>query len=431
MKILFKNPLILTMKDGPILMKKDLLVVDNIIARIEDNISIDGVDEIIDAANTVLMPSFKNAHTHSAMTFSRSSSDDLSLADWLNNCIFPMEEHLERGDVYHLSKGSFLEYLTSGVSACFDMYYSPLEIARAALDFNFRVVILGTPTSGRQSIEELVETYKEINGYNDDLVSFQFGFHAEYTLSDDKLKGLKVLVKEFKAPISTHSSETPFEVEGCKKRRNGLTPVEFLNENGLIDYGGTIFHGVALNDNDIEILKKKNISVVSCPGSNGKLASGIAPITKLVNRGINVALGTDGAGSNNSLDMFKEMTLLYNFQKINDKTPLTTSAYEILKMATVNGSKAMGLKNTDTIEVNKYADLILIDLDRPNMQPLNNIIANIVYSGSKDNIKLTMINGKIMYYNRQFYLNEDYHEIYAKQQEISDRLNKTNPYNKK
>lgn len=428
-KILIKNAYVLTMKDGPVTNKLDCLVVDEKIAMLKENIDItDDITRVIDATDCVLMPSFKNAHTHSAMVFSRSSSDNLELSDWLTKCIFPMEDNLQEGDVYTLSKVAFLEYLTSGISACFDMYYTPLEIAKASEDFNFRTTILGTILVGRQSIEEICSTYDKINSSYSSLVSFRLGFHAEYTASDELLDELSKVSLRLKSPISTHASETLHEVEGCKERHNGLTPTEYIDSMKCFEYGGTLFHNIYLTENDMKIMKEKNIICVTCPGSNGKLASGISPISTLLDHSIKVAIGTDGAGSNNCLDMFKEMSLLFSFAKIHDNDAKSLSAYEILKMATINGSEAMGLKDVDTLEVNKYADLILIDLNKPNMQPINNIVANIVYSGSKDNIKMTMINGKVMYFDHKFEIDEDIKELYRKAQEISDRLNKDNPY---
>ena len=428
MKILFKNAKVLTMNDGPILFDKDVLIEGNKISKIEKNIIPDENTKIIDCTNTVLMPGFKNAHAHGPMTFSRTSSDNLSLNDWLTKCIFPMEDNLKPGDVYNLIKGSFLEYLTSGITTSFEMYYYPKEIAQASKDFNFRTVILSTVTSDRQTIEEIEDCYSTIGDDENNLSTFFFGLHAEYTLSDLKLEGMLSLVNKYKKPIAMHISESENEVEACKNRRNGLTPFEYFDSVGLFKYGATTFHNVYLSENDINIIKKYKINCVSCPGSNSKLASGIAPITRLFNEGVNISLGTDGPGSNNCLDMFKEMLLLFSLEKLKDKNPVGVSAYEILKMATVNGAHAMGLYDCDTIQVGKKADIILINLDKPNMQPLNDIISNIVYSGSKDNIKLTMVDGKIMYQDGKFYLNEDYHDIYKKQQEISNRLNKDNIY---
>ena len=162
--------------------------------------------------------------------------------------------------------------------------------------------------------------------------------------------------------------------------------------------------------------------MVTCPGSNTKLASGIAPVNDYVKMGINVAIGTDGPASNNSLDMFKEMTLVYASTKIREKDPTALDAFTILKMATVNGAKAMGLKNNGTLAVGNFADIIEIDLSRPNMQPLNNIVNNIVFSGSKDNVMMTMIDGKILYADRQFFVGEDVLNIYQKCQEVTDRI---------
>lgn len=427
MKYLFKNALILSMEDGIVPFKSDLLVENDKITKICSEIQ-DKEAKIIDATNTVLMPGFKNAHTHSAMVFSRSSSDNLNLQDWLNYCIFPMEAEFEQNDVYELSKVAFLEYLTSGITACFDMYYFPPEIAKASSVIGFKTVVLGAPPENRVTEKEIEEDIKKVSNINKDLVSMRIGVHAEYTSTEERLKFMKKLVDKYHMPFCTHASETSTEVNGCKERHNGLTPTQYFDSLGLFKYGGVLFHNVVLDDEDIKILKNRSVFAVTCPGSNGKLASGIAPITRLVKEGIPVAIGTDGAGSNNCLDMFKEMHLLYSFAKLREKDPTALNAFDILKMATVNGAKALGLNDSLYIKEGQKADLILIDLNRPNMQPINNIISNIVYSGSKDNIKLTMINGKILYRDRKFYINEDINELYEKVQIISDRLNKNNKY---
>ena len=168
----------------------------------------------------------------------------------------------------------------------------------------------------------------------------------------------------------------------------------------------------------MEIFKKNKLIVVSCPGSNTKLASGVAPLTYYFDEGIDVALGTDGPASNDGLDMFREMQLVVKQQKH------AIPAFEILKMATVNAAKAMGLDKADVLAVNKYADIIMIDLHKPNMQPINNIVNNLVYAGSKDNVILTMINGQILYENGQYFLKENIEEIYKKAEEITLRLEK-------
>lgn len=427
MKILFKNAYVLTMKDGEKPFISDVLVEDKIISKIAKDIN-DSEAQVIDASNTVLMPGFKNAHTHSAMVFSRSSSDNLTLWDWLSNCIFPMEEQFIENDVYSMSKVAFLEYLTSGITACYDMYYFPHEIARAAKDIGFKAVILAAPPADRVTAEEIKNTFVEIRNLDKDLIDMRLGVHAEYTTPNERLAAIKEMCDEFKMPFSTHASETLNEVNGCKERHNGLTPTELFDSLGLFKYGGVLFHNVVLTENDIKIMKDRGIYAVTCPGSNSKLASGIAPISDLVKAGIDVCIGTDGAGSNNCLDMFKEMHLLYSLAKIKENDATALNAFDILKMATVNGAKALGLNDALYIEEGAKADLMLIDLLKPNMQPINNLVSNIVYSGSKDNIKLTMINGKILYQDGKFNINEDLIELYKTVQEINDRLNKNNKY---
>ena len=212
------------------------------------------------------------------------------------------------------------------------------------------------------------------------------------------------------SPFFTHVAETEQEVKECIERYN-MPPLKYLATRGLYDNGGGLYHGIYLNDEEIELVKKHNLFIVSCPASNAKLASGIAPLTKYIKAGINVALGTDGPASNNSLDMFKEMYLAAVLQKLVNKDPIAISAFDILKMATVNGAKAMSLHEADILAVNKLADLIMIDLHAPNMQPNHDIIANLVYAANKGNVLLTMINGKILYHNGEYFVNESKEEI--------------------
>lgn len=417
--ILFKNARILKM-NGEDIFFGDLLVIDNKIAKIDKNIISTG-SKIIECNNNLLLPGFKNFHTHSAMTFLRSHADDLSLRDWLYNYVFPMEENLKEGDVYTLSKLAFLEYLTSGITYCFDMYYFPYEIAKAAKDFGMRCTVLGTISDHSDSVEILKKYYSDINN-SCDYVDFCLGFHAEYTTSDETLKTLSKLSHELKAPIFTHSSETLLEVEGCKERHDGLTPTQYFDKLGLYDFGGGAFHCNFFDEKDMEIFKSKNLTIVTCPGSNSKLASGVAPINEYLNKGINLTIGTDGPASNNSLDFFKEMYLVSVLQKLKYNDPKVMDGREVLKMATSNCKYVLGNYNYDTLEEGKLADIIMIDLSKPNMQPINNIEKNIVYSGSKENIKMTMINGKILYMNGEFFIDENVNELYKKAQEITDRL---------
>ena len=414
---LFKNARILTMKSSEII-SGELAVKDNRIIYIGPSYNEEVADRVIDCEGNLLMPGLKNAHAHTAMVFARSCSDDLSLHDWLYTTIFPMEERFEDGDIYHLTKLGILEYLTSGITAAFDMYFHVPEIVKASEEMGFRSVILAT--SAQEPISLLKERYLGINK-PDSLCKYFLGIHAEYTTSEERIKDVVALAHELKAPIYLHVGETESEVAGCVER-HGKTPVKYLDSLGFFDYGGGGFHCNYFTDEEVEIFKKHNCYVVTCPCSNLKLASGIAPLSRYQKAGLTIAIGTDGAGSNNALDMFREMYLVSALQKVTNKDPRVMDGFEVLKMATINGAHALGLNDSDVLDVGKYADIIMIDLKNPAMQPINNIAKNIVYSGSKDCVKMTMINGKILYYNHEFFVDQDVNKIMEKANEITKRL---------
>ncbi|MDD3361742.1 MAG: amidohydrolase [Hespellia sp.] len=434
MNIRIYNARILTMQDGQDIFEGEIQIVGNRIAYVgkteamksaigEDTKMEESVwDREIDADQNLIMPGFKDAHTHSGMTFLRSYADDLPLSDWLNKQIFPMEAKLSPDDIYHLSKLAIMEYLTSGITANFDMYLTPDTIAKASYDSGFRTVMCGAFNNFSQSLEELEEWYLRYND-KESLVNFELGFHAEYTNSRENLEKLAALSHKYQAPMYTHSSESESEVEECRKRY-GKTPTALFDELGIFDYGGACYHCVYMTDADLDIMKKKNIYVVSNPGSNTKLASGVAPIEEMLKKGIHVALGTDGPASNNCLDMFREMFLVTGLAKLKAKDASAVDANAVLRMATVEGAHAMGLSNADVLAKGKFADLIMIDLQQPNMQPINNISKNLVYSGSKQNVKMTMVNGRILYEDGKFDIGVDANEVYAKANEIMSGFTK-------
>lgn len=407
------------------------LVLDKYFNIIKEDVFVDGdsivaigeydktADTVYDLNGNLLMPSFKNAHTHSAMTFGRSFADDLPLQPWLYDKIFPLEAKLTPQDIYDLSMLAFLEYLTSGTSACFDMYYFPEMMAKASVDFGFRTVMTSGLNNFKESVNAVEDYYNKFNNY-DSLVSYKLGFHAEYTTDKELIKGIAKLAEKYQAPVFTHASETKSEVEDCIKR-NGMSPTKYLNSLGIFNYGGGAYHSVWIDDEDIEIYKEKSIWAVINACSNAKLASGIAPVSKLLKSGVKVAVGTDGASSNNALDMFREMYTICATQKLNDKDAASTDANDILKASTIGSARCMGLTDCDVIDVDKKADLIVIDMHRPSMQPINNITKNLVYSGGKDIVKMTMINGKILYDNGEF-KNIDIEKIYANVQAVIDRI---------
>lgn len=423
MKIRFYNARILTMEKPLNVFEGELIVENDRITYVglpKDDISSCDFDRQIDCHKNLLMPGFKNAHTHSGMSVLRSLADDLPLDKWLNESIFPVEAKMTPDDIYYMNKLSVLEYLTSGITACFDMYLTPETIYTSMEDCGFRCVQVGALNNFSQSLELIEKYYNEFNKA-DSLNSYILGFHAEYTTSPELMKGMADLANKYKAPIYTHLAETKSECDGCIERY-GMTPMSYMDSIGMWNYGGGIFHGVHMTDNDLDIMKNRGLYEVTNPGSNTKLASGIAPISKYLAKDIPVAIGTDGPASNNCLDMFREMFLVTGLAKLDNMDASAVDANEVLYMATVNGALAMGLSDCDILKESKKADIIMIDLNQPNMQPINNITKNIVYSGSKSNVKLTMINGNILYEDGQFYIGDSAESIYEKVTTIRQRL---------
>ncbi len=431
MNIRLYNARILTMQEGEQIFEGEIWIRDDRILYVGDGKNVDGVydelkipcliwDREVDCEKNLLMPGFKNAHTHSGMTVLRSYADDLPLKDWLNKQVFPVEAKLTAEDICELTKLAVLEYLTSGITAVFDMYLTPESIARAFDEMGMRCVQVGAVNNFSQSLELVEEMYQKLN-QKSSLQSYMLGFHAEYTCSPELLKGIAALAHKYKAPVFTHLSETEEEVAGCRERY-GVTPLKYLDGLGIFDYGGGGYHCVHVTEEEIGIMKAKGLYAVTNPGSNVKLASGIAPISDFLKAGIPVAIGTDGPASNNCLDMFREMFLVTGLAKLKQKDASAVDAMEVLKMATVNGALAMGLRDADILAAGKLADIIMIDLMQPNMQPINNIPKNIVYSGSKSNVAMTMIGGRILYEKGRFFLAEQPEDIYRKAGQIKERL---------
>lgn len=426
MRIRLYNANILTLNNNFSITCGEIWTNDGIIEYIGDKRAETPLfDREIDVEQNLLMPSFKNAHTHSAMTFLRSFADDMPLEEWLNNKVFPMEAKREEEDCHKFAKIALLEYIEGGISAFMDMYAFEEETVQAAVDMGVRVVLCGPLNNFTGSIDRERELFERYNGKNP-LVSKQLGFHAVYTTDKGLLGELAALSHELKAPVYTHCCETETEVENCV-RATGKPPLEYLDSLGMWDYGGGIYHGVYLSDRDYEILKERGLSVITCPASNLKLASGIAPVERICDYGINVGIGTDGAASNNSLDMFREMFLVTALQKYYLNNAAAMSAERVLYMATVGSARAMGLYNCDVLARGKAADIIMLDLKQPNMQPPNDIVKNIVYSGSKKNIKMTMINGNIVYMDGKFYTGGSIAAVFAEAEraaaEIKGRCN--------
>ena len=433
MKIRFFNAKILTMTEGEEIFDGEVWIENTRILYVgtgedkEEFFKRTGItcmiwDKEIDCGGNLLMPGFKDAHTHSGMTLLRSFADDLPLQEWLNDQIFPTEAKLHEEDIYETTRLAVLEYLTSGITGIFDMYLAPEATGRACEEMGMRCVQVSGLNNFTQSPEFMEKMYLTFNQNKEDsLLSYQLGFHAEYTCSKELLLQAADLAHKYKAPVYMHLAETRTEVQACRERY-GMSPVRFLDEIGMFEYGGGGYHCVHMSEEDMDIFERKGLYAITNPASNIKLASGIAPVTEFLKRGIKVAVGTDGAASNNCLDMFREMFLVSGLAKIREGDAAVVDAMEVLKMACVNGAEAMQLTDSDRLAEGKKADLIMIDLQQPNMQPLNHIAKNIVYSGSKQNVKMTMINGKILYQNGTFFVGAEPEEIYRNVNGILRRI---------
>ena len=417
MKIKFKNANVLD-KNFDVLENQDLIVEGNRIKKIQNTVKDDNAtyDRVIDCDGNYLIPGIKNAHTHNAMVFLRSLSDDLPLGEWLTQYCFPNEAKLTYEDIYYFTILGIMENLSSGVVGSMDMYLDLHAMADASLKTGFRVCICDTIQKFNKIISP-EEYFIELNNYkgdNGNLVKYVYGMHAEYTNTEEIIKMLSDLVHKYKVPFFVHNSETKKEVDECKERWGGLTPTQVFEKFGLYDFGGGGYHSIYLDDKDMEIYKKHDVIAVTCPGSNVKLASGIAPILKYKDYGIKVAIGTDGPASNNAIDMFREMYLTTTLQKVSNSNSAVLNAKEILNMVMINGAKCIGHSDGDVIDEGKLADIVMIDVHKPNMQPLNTFVNNLVYSASKTNVKLTMVDGKILYEDGKYFINEDENYIYKK-----------------
>ncbi|MDR0986180.1 MAG: amidohydrolase [Ruminococcus sp.] len=362
-------------------------------------------DTEINLAGDLLMPSFKNAHAHSAMTFLRSYADGMPLQDWLFTKIFPMEEKLNEDIVYQYTKLAAAEYFKNGITTAFDMYFYPEGIARASVETGLRSIICSGISGGAENAERTVERLEnDFNTYKDydPLVSYRLGFHSEYLCDNAVMQRVAWLAKKYSAPVYMHNSETAREVIECKERHGGMTPTQVFYDLGVLQNGGGGFHCVHMTDNDLEIMRLTGSYIVTNPCSNAKLSSGIARLTAANSAGVKLAIGTDGASSNNALDMFREMYLMCVLQKLSTGDAAAMPAAVALKAATYGGADCMKLPDLLDIKEGQTADMIVIDMNKPSMQPIIDVIPNLVFSGSPDVVKLTMANGKIVYRDGEY-----------------------------
>ena len=355
--------------------------------------------KIIDAKNKFATPGLINAHTHASMTLLRSYSDDKALMDWLQKDIWPIEDKMTRKDIYFGAALAAIEMIRGGTTAFADMYGPCMdEVAKVVDESGLRGVLsrgLIGVVDGDKKLQENIELFKEFNNTSEGRVTVMFGPHAIYTCPPEYLIKVANAASELGAEIHIHMNETLDEINGCIKDY-GKRPFEVVNETGLFDQGTLAAHCVHLSADEIEIIKEKKIRVAHNPGSNMKLASGIAPVTKLLDEGVLVALGTDGASSNNNLDMLEEVRLATLLQKVNTFDPLAIPAAEALKLGTENGAKALGLEGVGRIEKGYKADIVLYDMKNAEWQPRYNPISLLVYSANSSSVDTVIVNGEVL-----------------------------------
>ena len=379
-------------------------------------------DAVKDCGGNLLIPSFANAHAHSAMTLFRGAADDLPLKTWLYDRIFPLEDHLTEEDVYWGNLLAAAEYVRGGVTAVADMYFYDDVILETLRDKAGLALALcsGANDIGGGTEQELENIEAAYNKYRGERLKNFIGLHAEYTCSDALLEGVADLSAKYGAPTYIHCAETLGEVGECSVRR-ALTPVEYLHKIGFFDNGGIIAHGTYLDKNDIALLNDKNVCVASNPSSNLKLASGVAPVYSMLKNGVKVALGTDGAASNNKLSMFREMYLMSCLQKERMKDASAVNAETALCAAGKTGWEALGFNGGEIAE-GKVADLALIDLSAPSMRPLTDIKKSLVYAADTSAVSMTVAGGRIVYENGEYYIGEKIDDIYKNAEKCVKRL---------
>lgn len=425
MKILIKNCNLISMSEKREKYEEmiDILINNDKIEKIQKGISDENSNKIINAKGKIVMPGFINTHTHIPMSIFRDTLDGYGLQEWLNDKIWPMEDKLTEEDIYYSSLLSCVEMIKGGTTCFNDQYFMTDSIIKAAMETGLKIHCTRTLMDIDGNLEErLIDLEKLINKYDsNDKVNINVGVHGLYTCSRECVQKALEIAKKYNAYIHMHFAENSKEIEDIKELHNADNPV-YLIEKYFKDIHLVLAHCVKIDPKEIISLKNVDLSVAHCPISNLKLGCGIAPIKSFIENGINVSLGTDGQGSGNNLDMFNSMAYTALLQKGINEDATLLPAYDVIKMATINGAKALGIQNkTGSIEEGKQADLIIIDLETTMTEPINDVFSNIVYNAKANNVITTMVNGNILMEDRKISeINEK--EIYEKCNKIIKRI---------
>ncbi len=358
---------------------------------------------MFEGEHILAMPGLINGHTHAAMTLLRSYADDLPLMEWLEQKIWPFEAKLSDEDIYWGTKLAIAEMIQSGTTSMLDMYAAMDQVAKAVEESGFRASIsrgmIGVAPNAQAVIDESIELIKNWHGKAEGRVQVLLGPHAPYTCPPDYLKKVIELAKEFRVGINIHLAETAGEVEDITKQYR-KSPIRLMEELGLFDCPVVAPHCVAVDQEEIQILAKYQVGVVHNPESNMKLASGISPVTEMLEAGVTVGLGTDGASSNNNLDMFGEMRTAAFLQKVSHGST-ALPAYQTLELATVHGAKAIGLERLGQLKPGYTADMIIMDMKKPHLYPRHDIVAHLVYAAHGSDVEHSIIDGRVVMKDRQ------------------------------
>ncbi|MCR5808780.1 MAG: amidohydrolase [Clostridiales bacterium] len=364
--------------------------------------------EVIDARGDIVMPGLVNAHAHTAMCVMRGYADDYALQSWLYDKVFPVEARLTERAIDAGARLGMAEMIRTGTTSFSDMYFCQPAVAKAVDKIGMRANLCNAVLAlGDDYVFEkdraVIETDELLKEYGvKGRIRADVSIHAEYTSRPEIWKRVHEWAKEYGAVTHIHLSETKREQEEAKAR-HGLSPAAAFDKYGIFDTKTLAAHGVWLEKSDMELLAKRGVSIAHCPVSNLKLGSGTADVAAMVRAGVNVCLGTDGACSNNSLDLFEELKLAALLAKGRSLDPTALPAYEALKMATVNGAKGQGREGeTGVIEEGYRADLIMIDASSPHMRPIYDPISSVVYSARGSDVRMTMVDGKVLYLDGEY-----------------------------
>lgn len=397
MKTLIRNCTILPMSSEHYF-KGSIVIEGNRIATVSENPDLDiEADIVIDGTDKIAMPGMINTHTHAAMTLMRGVADDMELMEWLQNKIWPMEAKLTSEDICRGAKLGVEEMLRGGTTTYVDMYWVVAANARVIEESGIRCYFSITAMDKNiDAVEASIdEDVKKYNGSAQGRMRLMIAPHAPYTCSPDTLRRCVSIAKKHDLRLHIHLCETRTEIETIQSQY-GVSPVVYCEQAGVFDVPVLAAHCVHLTDEDMDILKHHEVSVAHNPMSNLKLASGIASVVKMMEKGINVAIGTDGAASNNNLDMLEEVRIASLLQKNFTSDPTALKAYDALRMVTVAGAKAIGCEGElGEIKEGMLADIVLLNAKSPHLNPLHNVIASIVYAGNGGDVTDVIVNGEL------------------------------------